>query len=103
MNKTEITQNALRRMSSEAQHLLTQAEAYELFSLCLIEISDQIAQGNQVTLKGFGKFLPYLTKESQRASPRNKGEMVSVDKKYVPKFRPAPKFREKVISAIPVN
>ena len=91
-------------MSSDAQRALTDAIAYELFSQCLIEISEQVAQGNKVTLNGFGKFEPYKTQGSSgRRVPWDNNRIANHESKFVPKFYAAPNFKEKVIDSLAAN
>ncbi len=59
------------------------------------EISDAMARGDRVELRGFGAF---STKERSARVGRNPrtGEAVQVDKKYVPYFKCGKELRERL-------
>lgn len=59
------------------------------------EISDAMARGDRVELRGFGAF---STKERAARVGRNPrtGEAVQVDKKYVPYFKCGKELRERL-------
>jgi len=103
MNKADIVNNAIKRMSTKAQQEVTAYAALELFSQCLEEISEQVAKGNKVMLTGFGRFIPFLTQERKKVVPWRSNEKYNVKKKCVPKFYAAPKFEEKVKQSVIVS
>ena len=103
LNKTEIVNNALKRMSTDEQQKLSASTGYELFSNCLIEIAEQLAQGNKVTLNGFGRFVPFERKGYDGVLPWKSNEKVTVKGRYVPKFYAADKFKNKVMESISIE
>jgi DNA-binding protein HU-beta len=58
-------------------------------------IQEEIAKGEDVTLMGFGTFLPGVRKASQGYNPHT-GSRIDVPEMRLPKFRPGKAFKERL-------
>ncbi|MFI7706542.1 HU family DNA-binding protein [Nonomuraea sp. NPDC049480] len=58
-------------------------------------IKEQVAAGNTVQITGWGKFEPVLQAGRDARNPQS-GERMSVEAKWVVKFRPGAKFKQEV-------
>ena len=74
---------------------LTQREVEGVVSSIFDSITDQLAKGGRVELRGFGAF---STRERDGRVGRNPrtGESVAVDAKRVPYFKPGKEMRERL-------
>ena len=61
----------------------------------LDEITDALAQGNRVELRGFGAFSVKNRPPRQARNPKT-GEKVSVEEKWVPFFKTGKELRERL-------
>jgi integration host factor subunit beta len=74
---------------------LTQREVESVVSAVFDSITDQLAQGGRVELRGFGAFSTRKRDARVGRNPRT-GEAVSVDEKRVPYFKPGKEMRERL-------
>ena len=58
-------------------------------------IPDQLAEGNEVAIAGFGKFIPSLREARVGRNPSS-GESIDIPAKMAIKFKPAAEFKNKV-------
>lgn len=72
---------------------LYQRDVERIVSTIFDEISEALAQGNRVELRGFGAFSVKHRDARQGRNPRT-GESVRVEKKAVPFFKTGKKLRE---------
>tara|TARA_B100000989_G_scaffold190712_1_gene143649 strand:- start:1745 stop:1996 length:252 start_codon:yes stop_codon:yes gene_type:complete len=72
---------------------LYQRDVERIVSTIFDEISEALAQGNRVELRGFGAFSVKHRDARQGRNPRT-GESVQVEKKAVPFFKTGKKLRE---------
>ena len=72
---------------------LYQRDVERIVSTIFDEISDALARGNRVELRGFGAFSVKHRDARQGRNPRT-GESVQVEKKAVPFFKTGKKLRE---------
>jgi|TARA_R110002072_G_scaffold93637_1_gene207461 integration host factor subunit beta len=74
---------------------LYQRDVERIVTTIFDEISDALARGDRVELRGFGAF---STKERAARVGRNPrtGEAVQVDKKYVPYFKCGKELRDRL-------
>ncbi len=77
--------------------VLTKREAELIVNIFLKSISDSLARGDKVELRGFGSF---KVKERRARDGRNPktGEKVHVDSKRVPYFKAGTELRDRVDS-----
>ncbi|MEH6404602.1 MAG: integration host factor subunit beta [Sneathiella sp.] len=78
---------------------LYRSDVQNIVTTIFNEISDAMARGDRVELRGFGAF---STKERSARVGRNPktGEAVQVEKKYVPYFKCGKKLRERLNTPI---
>src|SRR5207302_2027791 len=74
---------------------LTQREVEGVVSAIFDSITDQLAGGGRVELRGFGAFSTRQRDARVGRNPRT-GEAVSVDAKRVPYFKPGKEMRERL-------
>ena len=74
---------------------LTQREVESVVSAVFDSITDQLAQGGRVELRGFGAFSTRKRDARLGRNPRT-GESVQVDAKRVPYFKPGQEMRERL-------
>jgi integration host factor subunit beta len=74
---------------------LTQREVEGVVSAIFDSITEQLAQGGRVELRGFGAFSTRQRDGRVGRNPRT-GESVSVDAKRVPYFKPGKEMRERL-------
>ena len=74
---------------------LTQRDIELVVSSLFDEITDQLARGGRVELRGFGAFSTRGRDARTGRNPRT-GESVPVDAKRVPYFKPGKEMREKL-------
>lgn len=91
MHKRQLVDEVARRSGPRG---LTRRQAREALHLILDVITDQMAEGNAVTIAGFGCFQG--KKHRGRAVVGLDGEAYRVDSRLVPSFRPYASLRLKV-------
>jgi integration host factor subunit beta len=74
---------------------LTQREVEGVVSAIFDSITDQLAKGGRVELRGFGAFSTRQRDGRVGRNPRT-GEAVEVDAKRVPYFKPGKEMRERL-------
>ncbi len=74
---------------------LTKIETKAVVDGVLAYIIDTIAAGERIELRGFGVFKHKARKPRMARNPKT-GELVPLDKRYVPVFKPSPDFLKKV-------
>ena len=90
MTKAELIELLVERIER-----LTKKEAELIVNTVLKSISDSLAEGDKVELRGFGSF---KVKERRSREGRNHktGTRVQVDEKKVPYFKAGKELRERV-------
>ena len=88
-----MTKSQLIQRMAELNPHLYQRDVERIVSTIFDEISDALAQGNRVELRGFGAFSVKHRDARQGRNPRT-GESVHVEKKAVPFFKTGKKLRE---------
>lgn len=90
MTKNDLTEKIWEKYSS-----LTKKESKEIINLLMKEIKEAVSKNDDVELRGFGTF-KVKKRESRTARNPHTGEKIQVPTKYVPYFKPSPKFKKKV-------
>ena len=90
MIKSELVQ----RIAAANQHLLHK-DVEQIVNVILEEITDALARGDRVELRGFGAFTVKHRAARQGRNPRT-GEPVFVEEKYVPFFKTGKELRERL-------
>ena len=88
-----MTKSQLIQRMAELNPHLYQRDVERIVSTIFDEISEALAQGNRVELRGFGAFSVKQRDARQGRNPRT-GESVQVEKKVVPFFKTGKKLRE---------
>ncbi len=87
-------QELIMRISEKNPHLMT-ADVERVVTTIFNEITDALADGNRVELRGFGAFSVKAREGYTGRNPRT-GESVEVKPKYVPAFKVGKQLREKL-------
>ena len=74
---------------------LTQTEVENVVSALFDSITEQLAEGGRVELRGFGAFSTRQRDARMGRNPRT-GESVSIDAKRVPYFKPGKEMRDRL-------
>ena len=90
-----MTRSELIKRIAERNPELAYSDAVKLVATFFEEISEALAQGNRVELRGFGAF---WTKERHARTGRNPatGAPVSVEAKSMPAFKASKRLRERL-------
>ena len=88
-----MTKSQLIQKMAELNPHLYQRDVERIVSTIFDEISEALAQGNRVELRGFGAFSVKHRDARRGRNPRT-GESVQVEKKAVPFFKTGKKLRE---------
>lgn len=90
MTKSEL----IELIAAKQKHLPT--KDVELAVKQVLEImSDALAQGGRIEIRGFGSFSLHFRPPRQGRNPKT-GEAVALAGKYVPHFKPGKELRERV-------
>ncbi len=90
MTKSEL----IARVSTANPHLL-QRDIERIVTTIFEEITDALAMGNRVELRGFGAFSVKRRASRIGRNPRT-GEAVDVSEKFIPYFKTGKQLREKL-------
>ena len=90
-----MTKSELIAKLAEANPHLYQRDVERIVTTIFDEITNALAQGDRVELRGFGAF---SVKERGARTGRNPrtGESVEVESKYIPYFKTGKQLREKL-------
>lgn len=89
MNKAELVEKVAGEVG------LTKKDVNNVVDAVTSAITDSLANGEKVTLVGFGTFQVQKRKARQGVNPQT-GEKISIPAKDVPKFKPGRSLRETV-------
>ena len=90
--KSQLIQNI-----TEANPHLFVRDVERIVNTIFNEISNSLASGRRVELRGFGAFSVQHRKERVGRNPRT-GESVNVEEKYIPRFKTGKELRLKLNS-----
>jgi integration host factor subunit beta len=93
MTKTEFITRLAKRMDCDAK----MAECY--FCHCIEELKQVWMKGEELTIPGFGKFLIREQSARQARNPKT-GQMLQIDAKHVPLFKPGDALKLHVNGAL---
>ena len=93
MIKSELVQ----KLADENPHLFTR-DLERIVNTVFQEISDSLADGNRVELRGFGAFSVKHREARIGRNPRT-GEAVAIDEKWTPFFKAGKEMRERLNEA----
>ena len=86
--------NLIARLAAQ-QHHLTAVDVELTVKLIVDQLSDALARGERIEIRGFGAFSLRTRKSRVGRNPRT-GEPVDVLAKRIPYFRPSKELRERV-------
>ncbi|MDZ7895036.1 MAG: integration host factor subunit beta [Sphingobium sp.] len=89
-----IRSELIQKLAEENRDL-THQEIERIVSLVFDEITNRLAEGGRVELRGFGAFTTRARDARDGRNPRT-GESVSVSAKRVPHFKPGKEMRERL-------
>lgn len=81
---------------------LTKIETKAVVDGVFASIINAIAAGKRIELRGFGVFKHKSRKPRMARNPKT-GELVPLDKRYVPIFKPSPEFLGKVNESMKIQ
>lgn len=80
---------------------LTQSQAFDLFQHSLDLITEELAQGNEVTLRRFGTFEVRVTKAKVGRNPNKPGTEMKIPPRAVVRFKPGKELKNQVAEVLP--
>ncbi|GLT01898.1 integration host factor subunit beta [Sphingobium jiangsuense] len=89
-----IRSELIQRLAEENKDL-TLMEVERIVELFFSEITEQLAKGGRVELRGFGAFTTRSREARMGRNPRT-GESVDIKAKKVPFFKPGKEIRERL-------
>jgi len=89
-----IKSELVERVAAENPHLL-QRDVERIVATVFEEITEAIATGNRVELRGFGAFSSKKREERVGRNPRT-GDSVKVEEKHVPFFKTGKNLRKRL-------
>ena len=93
-----MTKSDLIEILSERQSLLNYRDVELAVKLILEQMSENLASGDRIEIRGFGSFTLHYRPARIGRNPKS-GESVTLDEKYVPHFKPGKELRDRVNSA----
>lgn len=90
-----MIRSELVQLLAEKNNDLTYGEVEKIVDIFFSEITEQLAKGGRVELRGFGAFTSRARDARTGRNPRT-GESVSIDAKKVPFFKPGKEIRERL-------
>ena len=96
--KENMTKSDLIEILSERQSLLNYRDVELAVKLILEQMSENLASGDRIEIRGFGSFTLHHRPARIGRNPKS-GESVTLDEKYVPHFKPGKELRDRVNSA----
>ena len=94
MGKSMIRSELVQKLCNDFPDL-SQREIESVVGAIFDSITEQLADGGRVELRGFGAFSTRQRDARMGRNPRT-GESVSVDAKRVPYFKPGKEMRERL-------
>jgi len=89
MNKTELIEDVASKAG------LTKAQTQNVLKVLVSTITDTVANGDKVTLIGFGSFEPKVRSAREGRNPKT-GKTIQIPAARVPTFSAGKTFREAV-------
>lgn len=90
-----MIRSELIQQLAEENSDLTLPEVERIVDIFFSEITEQLAQGGRVELRGFGAFTTRSRDARTGRNPRT-GEAVQIEAKKVPFFKPGKEIRERL-------
>lgn len=90
-----MIRSELVQQLAEKNNDLTYGEVERIVDIFFSQITEQLANGGRVELRGFGAFTTRARDARTGRNPRT-GEAVPIDAKKVPFFKPGKEIRERL-------
>lgn len=90
-----MIRSELVQQLAEKNNDLTYGEVERIVDIFFTQITEQLANGGRVELRGFGAFTTRARDARTGRNPRT-GEAVPIDAKKVPFFKPGKEIRERL-------
>jgi integration host factor subunit beta len=97
-----MTKSDLIEILSEKQSLLNYRDVELAVRLIIEQMSDNLATGERIEIRGFGSFTLHHRPPRVGRNPKS-GESVELSEKYVPHFKPGKELRDRVNDAAGFN
>ena len=94
-----MTKSELIERISEMQPQLSPKDVELAVKTILEQMSDALADGQRIEIRGFGSFSLHYRAPRKGRNPKT-GESVELEGKYVPHFKPGKEMRERVNASI---
>ena len=94
-----MTKSELIDRIAEMQPQLSPKDVELAVKTILEQMSDALADGQRIEIRGFGSFSLHYRAPRKGRNPKT-GESVQLDGKYVPHFKPGKEMRERVNASI---
>lgn len=94
-----MTKSELIEKLAASQSQLTARDMELAVKMILDHLSDALARGERIEIRGFGSFSLHYRAPRVGRNPKS-GESVSLPGKYVPHFKPGKELRERVNSSL---
>ncbi|WP_366927087.1 integration host factor subunit beta [Halomonas sp.] len=95
IGRTSMTKSELIEQIAARQPELSIKEVEAAVRLILDDITDTLAEGGRVEIRGFGSFSLHYREPRVGRNPKT-GEPVALEGKFVPHFKPGKELREQV-------
>ena len=82
---------------------MTQQKVFDVIQLFIDEITDSLAEGDDVVLWNFGSFQVTITKPKIGRNPKRPETPVEIPARAVVKFKPGKEMKERVAKEFPVD
>jgi len=94
-----MTKSDLIEIISEKQSLLNYRDVELAVKLILGQMSNSLAGGERIEIRGFGSFTLHHRPPRVGRNPKS-GESVELGEKFVPHFKPGKELRDRVNDAL---
>ncbi len=94
-----MTKSELIEYITEKQNQLPIEDVEAAVKLLLDHMSDMLANGERIEIRGFGSFSLHYRAPRVGRNPKT-GESVTLEGKYVPHFKPGKEMRDRVNESI---
>ncbi len=94
-----MTKSDLIEIISEKQSLLNYRDVELAVKLILVQMSNSLAGGERIEIRGFGSFTLHHRPPRVGRNPKS-GESVELGEKFVPHFKPGKELRDRVNDAL---
>ena len=94
-----MTRSDLIERMASAQHQLDERDVELAVKTMLQQMSDALASGERIEIRGFGSFSLNFRSPRIGRNPKT-GQPVAVPARHVPRFKPGKELRDRVNSAM---